>query len=188
MNIKSLFTVLIVAFAVMLPATSQTIQPKQAVTINVQGVPDEDRSRINGNYPVSQNGNVNMPFIGQVRASGLLPEQLATSLQSRYRDAGIYSNPTFQVFASSDAIIVQQVVHVGGYVNRSGPVQYQSGMTLWQAIQAAGGENAFGSIYRVQLFRGGESRQYNLTNPEAMRIPLRPNDMIDVPQKNWRGR
>lgn len=188
MNLKSLITVFAIAFAFAVPATAQTIQSSQAVTIDVRGVPEEDRSRINGSYPVSQNGNINMPFIGQVRAAGLLPEQLASNLQSRYKQAGIYLDPTFQVFATTGENIVQQVVHVGGYVNRSGAVPYQNGMTLWQAIQAAGGENAFGSIYRVRLFRGADSKVYDLTKPEAMRIPLRPNDMIDVPQKNWRGR
>lgn len=188
MNMKPILAILCIAIAAMLPAAAQRIEANQAVSISVQGVPDADRSTINSTYPVSQNGTINMPYIGEVRASGLLPERLASNLQSRYRDAQIYTNPTFQVIATSSDDIVQQVVHVGGYVGRPGPVQFRNGMTLWQAIQSAGGENAFGSIYRVRLFRGGESKVYDLNNPAAMRIPLRPNDMVDVPQKNWRGR
>lgn len=187
MNIRKSLTILFVAIVAVLPVSAQVIETNQAVTISVQSVPDADRSTINGTYPVGQNGTINMPYIGQVRAAGLLPEQLAANLQSQYRNAQIYTNPTFQVIATSSDDIVQQIVTVGGYVGRPGPVQYRNGMTLWQAIQAAGGENAFGSIRRVRLYRGSESREYDLRNQEAMQIPLRPNDTIEVPQKNWRG-
>ena len=187
MNLRPLFVILFAALAAALPVAAQRIEANQAVSISVQGVPDADRSTINSTYPVSQNGTINMPYIGQVRAAGLLPEQLAANLQSQYRSAQIYTNPTFQVIATSSDDIVQQVVHVGGYVGRPGSVPYRNGLTLWQAIQSAGGENAFGSIRRVRLFRGGESKQYDLRNQEAMQIPLRPNDTIEVPQKNWLG-
>ncbi len=187
MNIKQIIPIILVMAAAILPVAAQTIERNQAVSISVQGVPDADRSTINSTYPVSQNGTINMPYIGEVRAAGLLPERLAANLQERYREAQIYTNPTFQVIATSSDDIVQQVVTVGGYVGRPGPVPYRNGLTLWQAIQAAGGENAFGSIRRVRLFRGEESREYDLRNDEAKRIPLRPNDTIEVPQKNIWG-
>ena len=129
-----------------------------------------------------------MPFIGAVRAAGMRPEALAASLQARYRSAGIYRNPTFQVFATTGgSSVVEQVVTVGGTVNRPGPVKYTQGLTLWGAIQAAGGPTAFGSMKRVKLTRAGKIKQYNVEQPQFMQIPLEPDDAIDVPEKNWRG-
>ncbi len=183
------FLTLLFAFAALiLPAAAQQIQANQAITITVQGVPEQDRSTINNTYPVAQNGTVNMPFIGPVRAAGLLPEQLASNLQSRYRAEQIYTNPTFQVIATSSDTIVEQVVHVGGYVRRTGQVRFTNGLTIYQAIQAAGGANEFGSMRRVRLFRDGASNTYDLTQQQFMKILLRPNDTIEVPQKDWRGR
>jgi len=169
-------------------AAAQLIQPNSAVTISIQNVPDSERASINNTYPVSQSGTINMPHIGPVRASGMLPEQLAANLQNQYRNAQIYTNPTFQVIADNvGGGVTQQVVHVGGYVGRTGPVPFRNGLTLWQAVQAAGGENAFGSIRRVRLFRDGTMRQYDLRKHEHMHVLLRPEDTIEVPQKNWWG-
>lgn len=188
MNIKSIISIVFICAACALQTNAQKIESNQAITINVQGVPDADRSTINNTYPVSQSGTVNMPYIGQVRAAGLLPEQLASSLQSQYRNAQIYSNPTFQVIATSSDTIVSQVVHVGGYVRRTGAVPFTNGLTLYQAVQSAGGANEFGSIRRVVLYRGGVARKYDLRKPDAMHAVLRPNDTIEIPQKDWLGR
>lgn len=169
-------------------ASAQLIQPNTAVTISVQGVPADDRTAINHTYPVSQSGTINMPYIGQVKASGMLPEQLAATLQNLYKNAEIYTNPTFQVIADDvGGDVTRQVVHIGGFVNKPGPVPYRNGLTIWQALQSAGGENAFGSIRRVRLFRDGNMRQYNMRDQNDMEVLLRPNDTIEVPQKNWLG-
>ena len=60
---------------------------------------------------------------------------------------------------------------------------YNRTLTLYQAIQAAGGATEFGSMKRVKLFRGGKQKQYDLTQAQFMQIPLEPNDTIEVPQK-----
>lgn len=188
MNFK-FFSILFALLAcITLPAAAQQIERNQAITISVQGVPDQDRMTINNTYPVAQNGTINMPFIGSIQAAGLLPEQLASNLQSRYRAEQIYTSPTFQVMATSSDTLVEQVVHVGGLVRRTGPVRYTNGLTIYQAVQAAGGPTEFGSMRRVRLFRDGAPKTYDLTQQQFMRIPLRPNDTIEVPQKDWRGR
>jgi polysaccharide export outer membrane protein len=187
MTMKNILFFIAAIFILIDPALAQTIQTNQAITISIQGVPERDRATINNTYPVSQSGTINMPYIGTVRAAGLLPEQLAASLQAQYRNAQIYSSPTFQVIATSSDTIVNQIVTVGGDVRRPGPVPFTNGITLWQALQAAGGETEFGSIRRVRLFRDGNTREYDLRKPEQMQIRLRPNDTIQVPRKNWIG-
>lgn len=183
MNMKSMLALLLALFCVSLPVVGQ-IQPGHAVTITVNGVPAEEKGRVDGIYPVGENGTINMPFIGAVSAAGLRPEALASSLQARYKSAQIYRDPTFQVIATgAGGAVVEEVVHVGGQVTHTGPVKYTRGLTLYQAIQAAGGPTPFGSMKRVKLLRAGKQRQYDLTQLQFMQIPLEPNDTIEVPQK-----
>jgi len=129
-----------------------------------------------------------MPFIGSVKAAGLSGNALAQSIESRYRSAKIYTNPTIQVITSGEDTIEQLVVTIGGFVRGPGPKPYTRGLTLYSAIQAAGGASEFGSMYRVKLIRNGRLRQVDLTKTENKTILVEPNDTIEVPQKNLLGR
>lgn len=163
------------------------IKSGQAIQITISGVPVEEKGRFDQMYPVSASGMINMPIIGLVRAAGLSSDALATILQNRYKQAEIYTNPTFQVIASDEAVIEERLVIVGGYVRQPGPRPYIRNMTLWQAVQAAGGATEFGSLNRVQLTRGGTSRVLDCDVPREKMTPLQPGDSIDVPQKKWTG-
>jgi polysaccharide export outer membrane protein len=166
------------------------IQVGKGIVISILGVPGEEKARIDGNYVVADSGNINMPFIGQVRAAGLKPENLAASLEARYKSAEIYRQPTFQVVADSEGAGVNEaVVVLGGQVGNPGPVKFNRGLTLWQAIQMAGGPTPFGTIKRVTVTRAGKQRQYDLTEVQNMNIQLEPNDGIELPQKRpWETR
>jgi polysaccharide export outer membrane protein len=182
MNLKRIVAGLVVLFCISASALAQ-IQPGRAIQITISGVPTDEKARFDPIYPVSEAGTINMPFIGQVKAAGLRAEQLAATLQSRYKAAGIYTNPTFQVIDSSSKRVEEQVVVVGGQVRRPGPVPYNRTLTLYQAIQNAGGATEFGSMKRVKLIRSGQQKQYDLTQLQYMQIPLEPDDTIEVPQK-----
>lgn len=175
----TLFTLLLLASGV----TAQ-IQSGKAINITISNVPPEDKATVNGTYPVSDSGMINMPLIGQVHAAGMSSAQLQSALQERYKSAQIYTNPTIQVIVDSQtANVAQESVTVGGQVRRPGPVPYAKELTLWQAIQAAGGATEFGSMRRVRLFRDGNQKTYDVTKPQFMAIPLQRNDTIEIPQK-----
>ena len=185
MNTKSILAILLSLFCLAFQALGQ-IQPGKAVQIMVKGIPAEEKAGIDGAYPVGENGTINMPFIGQVRAAGMKPESLASSLEARYKNAKIFRNPTFQVIADVEkGAIDEAVVHVGGQVRRPGPVKYNRGLTLWQAVQAAGGATEFGTMRRVSILRAGKLRSYDVTQVQFMQIPLEANDSITVPQKRF---
>lgn len=186
MNLKQFLTGLFVLWCLSAPVWAQ-IQPGRAIIITISGVPTEEKARFDLNYPVSESGMINMPLIGQVKAAGLRADQLQAVLQQRYKSAGIYTQPTFQVIDSTAGKIVEQLVVVGGQVRRTGPVPYNRNMTLYQAIQNAGGPTEFGSMKRVKLLRAGKQKQYDLTKLEYMQIPLEPDDTIEVPQKTAWG-
>lgn len=163
------------------------IEAGKAIQITISGVPSEEKGRIDGIYPVSDAGYINMPFIGTVRAADLRNEDLAASLQARYKSLEIYTNPTIQVISKRGDSIDEQMVHLGGQVRGPGPKPFNKGLTLYQAVQAAGGATEFGSMKRVKLFRNGRQTVYDLTKSQFMNVPVQPNDTIEVPQKNMLG-
>lgn len=186
MNFKSIM-IAMMALCCMAPALHAQIQPGQAITISISGVPSDEKARFDLTYPVSESGMINMPLIGQVKAAGLRADELQVLLQSRYKAAGIYTQPTFQVIDSSAQKPVEQIVVVAGQVRRAGPVPYTRNLTLYQAIANAGGPTEFGSMHRVKLFREGKQRVYDLTKMESMQVLVKQDDTIEVPQKNLLG-
>ena len=185
MNLRNFILGLILS-AFMPAVASAQIQPGKSINITIANVPDEDKATVTGTYPVSDSGTVNVPFLGNVPAAGMSDAALASSLQSRYRSAGIYRNPTIQVFSTGVGIRPEdQIVTVGGHVKRPGTVPYVKELTLWQAIQAAGGADDFGSMKRVMLTRDGKQKTYDLTQAQFKSIPLQRNDTIEIPQKTW---
>lgn len=187
MNIKQ-FIVSLLAIVLISGDSSAQILAGKAINITISNVPAEDKATVNGTYPVSDSGMINMPLIGQVRAAGLSNSALQNVLQERYKSEGIYTNPTIQVIISGESgTIVQETVTIGGQVRRPGPVPYAKELTLWQAIQAAGGATEFGSMRRVKLYRDGRHQTYDVTKPQFMAIPLQRNDTIEIPQKTAWG-
>ncbi len=185
-NFKKIFVGLMALICISSPLFAQ-IQAGKAIQITISGVPSEEKGRIDGIYPVSDSGFINMPFIGAVHAAGSRNEDLQASLQSRYKSAGIYTNPTIQVISKTGDKIDDQLVYLGGQVRGPGPKAFVQGLTLYQAIQAGGGPTEFGSMKRVKIFRGGRQTTYDLSKAQFMNVPVQPNDTIEVPQKGILG-
>lgn len=83
---------------------------------------------------------------------------------------------------------VSPVVTVGGQVRRPGPIESRKALTLWAAIQQAGGATEFGSMRRVKVIRDGNSTVHDLSNDEEKMLAVEPGDLVEVPQKNLFGR
>ncbi len=182
MTLRKLFIALLALSCLAVPATAQ-IKAGKAIQIMVAGVPAEETARFKVMFPVAGNGMVNMPFIGKVRAAGRKAEDLAAELEKRYKEAEIYTDPVFQVIVNDGQDIDRQLVVVGGFVRKPGPTPFFDNITLWQAIQAAGGATEFGSMYKVELTRNGKLTRYDCTKPDNQQLRLRPGDAINVPQK-----
>lgn len=187
MNIKKILLGMLMLVASSIISFGQ-IEAGKSIQITISGVPDKDRSTITNTYPVSESGMINMPYIGAVRAAGLRTDQLQSTLQSLYKSSGYYTNPTIQVISNSiGANVAQESVTVGGQVRRPGPVPYAKELTIWSAIQAAGGATEYGSMRRVKVIRNGNQKTYDVTKPQFMQIPLQRNDTIEVPMKTILG-
>lgn len=163
------------------------IKPNQTLKIRILGVPSGEQSRLNAEYQVSASGYINMWQIGAIKASGKTKTRLAADIAAKYRASGIYTAPSFQITSQTDQTLVQKTITLGGQVKKAGPIAYRDGLTLFEALQAGGGETAFGAINRVKLHRQGKVREYNLKDDRFKTIAVYPGDLIEVPEKKWNG-
>ena len=83
---------------------------------------------------------------------------------------------------------VEKTATVGGQVRRPGPIKHYRGVSLYAAIQAAGGATEFGAVNRVKILRNGKATLHDLRKDEQKLTELEPGDVIEVPQKNIFGR
>ena len=157
------------------------LRPGDPVDMKISGVPTEEQTQVNNVYTVDADGMINMPYINKVRAVGLTPGQLASSIEGSYRSARIFTNPTITIVMQPQA----RFVNVGGAVRSPARVSYTEDMTLRAAINAAGGFNDFADQKRVRLLRGKEAKVYDVR--QFRRDPgldprLQPGDGVEVPQ------
>jgi protein involved in polysaccharide export with SLBB domain len=171
---------------------SPEISPNTTLSIKIYGVTNGEQSKFDGSYTVDPKGFIYLPLLKDgIRASGLSSSKLARNIEKAYVNAGMYVNPRINVISNKDEEaqkIDAQIISVGGFVSRPGPVQFTRGMTLFDAVAAAGGADTFGSDKRVELHRNGAKiGTYNIRLAKDMRIPVYPGDTIKVPQKTVFG-
>ncbi|MES2981462.1 MAG: polysaccharide biosynthesis/export family protein [Verrucomicrobiota bacterium] len=170
------------------PLFSQ-IEAEQSVIIKIMGVAPEEKVKIDETYPVSKHGKLSLPYIGEIQAAGLDSDQLAKSIQKAYRDGDIFKEAIIQVFSNQTQIDpVAQKVHIGGKVQKPGPTDFTKGLTVYQAVQAAGGASEFGAMNRVILWRNGKQQKIDLKTEEGKGVVAMPNDTIEVPDKTILGK
>ncbi len=160
------------------------VEAGENLKITVEGLPADDKTKIDALYPVAEDGTVNLPYVGKVRVAGMDHKAIAEAIGKAYVDGKIYRNPKFAVMTGNGEIMDGVVVvYVGGQVPKPGPIAFIEGMTIQDAIKAAGGATPFGSLKKVRLYRKGKMTPQDLTKNENKGMLLEPGDTVDVPQR-----
>lgn len=143
--------------------------------------------------PVRPDGMISVPLIGDVLAGGRTPPEVAKDIQDKL--AAYVRDP--QV-----AVILTQLrsheylsrVRVTGAVRQPVSVPFRPGMTVLDAVLAAGGLTEFAAPDRSELHRkSGESvRTYEVKLDRilnrgdlATNYPVAPGDVITVPERTF---
>jgi protein involved in polysaccharide export with SLBB domain len=184
-----LITMMISAFA-----HAAAVKTGDVLAITIKGVPTEEQSLIGGEYPVSSDGKVYLPYLPSITASGLTTSALARKIESAYKAQRIYTTPTISIQSLSDSEReklkisqdIQQFLTVSGQVGRPGPLPYRPGLKLIDAVSQSG-PNAFAAQNRVELLRNGKITKYNMKIPAHMLVEVLPNDQITLKEKDWLG-
>lgn len=174
------------------------LEPGDELKVTLRGINAAEHERVNGDYQIGESGSVHLPLLSKpVNARGLTSEQFARAAEAAYKAEGIYTTPTIEAKAlkGGEGAIGPTLISVGGQVKKGGQTPYQKGMTVIQAIDAAGGMNEFASR-NLYLIRDGKQYCIDFTNLRHKNIELRPNDSLQVSQKgplgnlgdNWKGK
>lgn len=141
--------------------------------------------------PVRPDGRISVPLVGDVLAGGRTPSQVATDIQEKL---GAY------VRDPQVAVILTELrsheylsrVRVTGAVRQPISLPYRQGMTVLDAVLAAGGTNEFAAPDRTSLHR----KEADSTSTYAVRLdrilqqgdlatnyPVHPGDVVIVPER-----
>lgn len=143
--------------------------------------------------PVRPDGKISVPLVGDVVAGGRTPNDVATDVQEKL---GTY------VRDPQVAVILTELrsheylsrVRVTGAVRQPISIPYRQGMTVLDAVLAAGGVNEFAAPDRSSLYRKSEGQ----TSSYAVRLDkiinrgdlstnykVAPGDVITVPERTF---
>ncbi|MCS6771654.1 MAG: polysaccharide export protein [Kiritimatiellae bacterium] len=157
-------------------AVAYRIRPNDPLVIYLRGIMPRDEEI---QLIVNERGGIALPFIGEIIAAGKTASELEREIQKTYIERDIYRMVTVNVIVPSQSFFVQGEVRV--------PQRYPmvTGMTLMQAIAAAGGYTEYADKRRVTLTRGGVVRSYNMREIERdprLDVVIEPGDVIRVPR------
>jgi len=179
----------------LLPASARaqddgySIRPGDKVTIEVYTSAGERVSVVSGERILDRAGDVFLPYVGTVHATGLdqtsLREHLATLFQS------FYEQPVVNVK-------VELKINVTGAVRTPGQYFVDPTATVIDALSAAGGAgqelegsgggyNVAADQSQVRLVRDGQSSVFSVrageVTPEILALRIRSGDWLNVPAR-----
>lgn len=141
--------------------------------------------------PVRPDGMISVPLIGDVAAGGHTPEQVASDIQTKL--AAYVRDPQVAVILTelrSHEYLSR--VRVTGAVRQPVSIPYRQGMTVLDAVLAAGGLTEFAAPDRSALYRkvGDSSRSYAVRLDRILdhgdlstNFKVAPGDVITVPER-----
>ena len=182
------------------PGEMPKIDPQaQAVEAYRIGVDDVIRVAVwqnpdlNVTVPVRPDGRISVPLVGDVEAGGRTPEEVAAEITGKLET--FVRNP--QVTVIVDQLRSHEYlarVRVTGAVRTPISVPYRQGMTVLDAVLAAGGTNEFAAADRTELYRkqGESTRAYAVRLDRILQkgeldtnYPVQPGDVITVPERTF---
>ena len=155
------------------------IGPDDSLAITVWKEPS-----LSGTIPVRPDGMISIPLIGDLRAAGRTPMQLADDITVKLKK--YIQDPNVSVVVMADT---SQRIFLIGEVGHVGPIPMIPGMTPLQAIAAGGGLSAFANSKKIYILRneGGKQLKIPFNYKQALKgegsqdITLKPGDTIVVP-------
>lgn len=170
---------------------------KKIATIYKLGVDDTVRINVWRNpelsvsVPVRPDGKISMPLIGDIKAAGYTPEQVSEKIRKKLESFVRDPNVTLMVTGLQSHEYLTRLRITGAVTNPSS-LNYRQGMTVLDAILAAGSVNDFAAPNKTKLYRkiGKKNRVISIYLGDILydgkletNIELRPGDIITVPER-----
>lgn len=130
---------------------------------------------LSGDFTVDGTGTISMPLIGTVQVAGLTLPQFQRTVEARLADGYLISPRVSAEVTSS------RPYYILGEVNRPDQYTYSPGLTVMNAVAAAGGFTYRANRREVFIRSEGETgeREVELTTT----TPVQPGDTIRVGER-----
>lgn len=159
-------------------AEHYVIGPEDGLQITVWKEPT-----LSGSIPVRPDGMISMVLVGDIKAAGRTPMQLAGDITERLKK--YIQDPNVSVLVMG---VGSQKIFMVGEVGHVGPIPLGAGMTGLQAIAAAGGLSPYANAKKIYILRTEGGKQQKIPfdykkalKGEALGPELKPGDTIVVP-------
>jgi polysaccharide export outer membrane protein len=143
---------------------------------------------------ITDTGDVDVPWIGRVRAAGKTTLQLAQEIERKLESSYYYDATVKLAIDRVNPRATVQTIYISGEVQASGPQRFPKGesVTVSAAILRAGGFGQFANERKVQVTRkygGGNGNRFTVDVKAILQegklsedIELRDGDYIFVPR------
>jgi protein involved in polysaccharide export with SLBB domain len=164
----SLLLVLLAILAAPLEARAQPLRPADAPYLLGPGdklkITVFGEETLSGEFLVSSTGNVSMPLVGDLPATGRTLAQFQSDLTTKLAD-GYLKEP--KVAAQ---VLTYRPFYILGEVNKPGEYPYSADLTVMKAVATAQGFTYRANTKRAYVRRAGSQRE--------IPIPLNSNEMV----------
>ncbi|HET8897415.1 MAG TPA: XrtA/PEP-CTERM system exopolysaccharide export protein [Rhodanobacteraceae bacterium] len=176
-----------------------TVDPvSQAVSIYRIGVDDGLKITVWHNpdlsvdVPVRPDGKISVPLIGDVQAGGKTPEEVAAEIEEQLK-AYVRDPQVAVILTQLRSHEYLSRVRVTGAVRNPVSLPWRQGMTVLDAVLAAGGVTDFAAGDRTELYhkdKQGVTTAYGVQLDAILKrgqlgtnYPVQPGDVITVPER-----
>jgi len=143
--------------------------------------------------PVRPDGMVAVPLVGDIKAAGLGPEELAAAIERKL--SNYVKNPNVTVVLTSlEGHQFLSSIRITGSVGSNTAIAYHQGMTVLDAVLGAGSVSLYADANSTKLHRrtdtGTETYDIRLKDiledgDMTTNVYLMPGDIITVPERSF---
>jgi polysaccharide export outer membrane protein len=127
------------------PVVNQQVGPGDLLEVVVVG-----EEKLPKEYTIQSDGSLDFPYTQGIKVVGLEPREIASAISTQLIEVKFLVKPQVQVKVKQ---YNSKKVQIIGQVAKPGPMPYQDGMTLVQAISAAGWFTPLADTNHVQVIR-----------------------------------
>ncbi len=125
---------------------------------------------------IDSNGNITLPLIGEIKASGLRKEELEAVITDELSKGGFYKNPNVTV-----ELIALQPFFILGEVRNPGRYDFQTDLNVFKVVAIAGGFTPRAAKGKITISRIVDEKKVSIKATQDTIIF--PGDSINVEQR-----
>lgn len=157
------------------PATATTAQDYRLGVTDKVRIVVYNEATLSGEFPISADGSISFPLIGNVAASGRTTSELARDIESRLAD-GLLRDPKVSIDVSSF-----RPFYILGEVTKPGEYPYAVGLSVLNAVATAQGFTYRADKKKVYIRSAGQEGEVQQKLDSS--IMVKPGDTIRIGER-----